>query len=143
MRSEREHALNERRLAISPLPHTSGTSMSTSWSSLLVVMPAPRIWRCASARTCQVCEVERCSSIAGEHPIGRRSTQAASIADVHRFARWPRAGINSRPCRMDWASVESSRNKTPLWAREMAPGLATRWPPPTMLAIDAEWCGSL
>ena len=45
--------------------------------------------------------------------------------------------------RMDWASVESSRNRTPLCAQEMAPGLAIRWPPPTMLATDAEWCGSL
>jgi hypothetical protein len=28
--------------------------------------------------------------------------------------------------RMDWASVESSRKSTPLWAHEIAPGLATR-----------------
>src|SRR5215203_390461 len=26
-------------------------------------MPAARIWRCTSAHTCQICEVERCSSI--------------------------------------------------------------------------------
>ena len=52
---------------------TSATSRSTSCSSLSVVRLAARIWRCASARTCQICQVERCSSIAREHPIGRRS----------------------------------------------------------------------
>jgi hypothetical protein len=44
---------------------------------------------------------------------------------------------------VDWGSVESSRKRTPLWAHEIAPGLAIRWPPPTMLATDAEWWGSL
>ena len=53
------------------------------------------------------------------------------------------SGMNARLNRMDWASVESSRKSTPLWAHEMAPGLAIRLPPPTMLATDAEWWGSL
>ena len=39
--------------------------------------------------------------------------------------------------------VESSRKRIPLCAHEMAPGLAIRCPPPTMLATDAEWWGSL
>jgi hypothetical protein len=39
-------------------------------------------------------------------------------------------------------SGDSSRKSPPLWAHEIAPGLATRWPPPpTMLATEAEWCG--
>src|SRR5215204_3670849 len=43
--------------------------------------------------------------------------------------------------RMDWASVESSRKRTPLCAHEMAPGLAMRWPPPTMLATRCGMVG--
>jgi hypothetical protein len=34
-------------------------------------------------------------------------------------------------------------NETLAWAQEIAPGFAIRWPPPTMLATEAEWCGSL
>jgi hypothetical protein len=45
------------------------------------------------------------------------ATHAASIAGVHRFRPTPRADLNSRLNRMDWASVESSRNRTPLWTR--------------------------
>ena len=33
---------------------------------------------------------------------------------------------NSRLNRMDWASVESSKNSTPPWATEMAPVLASQ-----------------
>jgi hypothetical protein len=40
-------------------------------------------------------------------------------------------------------SGASSRKRTPLWAHEIAPGLASRGPPPTMLTMLAEWCGSL
>jgi hypothetical protein len=48
----------------------------------------------------------------------------------------------TEPHRMDWDSVESSRKRTPLWAHEMAPGLAMRWPPPTMLASPLRyWWG--
>ena len=43
---------------------TSTTSSSTSRSTLSVVMSAARTWRCASARTCQLCQVERRSSTA-------------------------------------------------------------------------------
>ncbi len=70
------------------------------------------------------------------------ATEAAAIVGVHRSAiaaSW----YNSGPYRMDWASVESSRKRIPLCAHEIAPGLAIRWPPPTMLATDAEWWGSL
>ena len=42
-----------------------------------MVMPAARIWRCTSARTCQICEVERCSSIP-------KST-AGSLHDRHEY----------------------------------------------------------
>ena len=39
-------------------------------------------------------------------------------------------------------SGASSRNSTPRCAQEIAPGRASRGPPPTTLAIEAEWCGS-
>ena len=72
---------------------------------LLVVMPAPRIWRCASACTCQTCEVERCSSIAGSTRSAVAATQAASIVSAHGLARWPRAA-----CETDcWFSVPMQR----------------------------------
>jgi hypothetical protein len=58
--------------------------------------------------------VERCSSVAGSTRPAVAATQAASIAGIHRFARWPRAGMNSRPRRMDWASVESPTERLPL-----------------------------
>ena len=47
-------------------------------------MPAPRIWRHASARTCQICEVEQCSSIAGNTRSNRHST--ASRVDRRELA---------------------------------------------------------
>jgi len=37
-------------------------------------------------------------------------------------------------------SASSSRNKTPLCAREISPGLGSA-PPPTKATADAVWCG--
>jgi hypothetical protein len=56
----------------------------------------------------------------------RRLPAGAVVGGGHRFARWRRAGMNSRLDRMDWASVESSRKRIPLCAHEMAPGRAIR-----------------
>ena len=69
---------------IDRVPSTSATSRSTSWSTLSVVMLAARIWRCASARTCQICQVERCSSIAASTRSAAAATQSASIVGLDR-----------------------------------------------------------
>ena len=53
------------------------------------------------------------------------------------------SGVRSASITAGGNSGASSRKSTPLWAHEIAPGLASRWPPPTMLATEAEWCGSL
>ena len=58
---------------------TSATSRSTSCSTLSVAMLAARIWRCASARTCQICQVERCSSTAVSTRSAAAATQSASM----------------------------------------------------------------
>jgi hypothetical protein len=70
-------------------------------------------------------------TLPGPHRPGlMRRRPALSLVKIdlnsHRFSRWPRVGLNSRRYRMDWASVESSRNRMPLCAHEMAPGLAIR-----------------
>ena len=49
---------------------------------------AARIWRCASARTCQTCQVERRSSIAASTRSAAASSHAASVS---RRRRWRRA----------------------------------------------------
>jgi hypothetical protein len=72
-----------------------------------------------------------------ETDLRLRDSQSYIRSDLPR----PTPLIELAQNRMDWASVESSRNRTPLWAHEIAPGLAIRWPPPTMLATDAEWWG--
>ena len=39
-------------------------------------------------------------------------------------------------------SGASSRNSTPRWASDAAPGRITPLPPPTMAALVAVWCGA-
>jgi hypothetical protein len=58
---------------------TSATSRSTSWSTLSLVTSAARTWRCASARTCQICQLERCFSIAASTRSAAAATQAESM----------------------------------------------------------------
>ena len=53
------------------------------------------------------------------------------------------SGVRSASITCGANSGASSRNSTPRWASEMAPGRASRGPPPTMLTTEAEWCGSL
>ena len=40
----------------------------------------------------------------------------------------------------NWKATPT-RNRTPRWASEISPGLASR-PPPIIAAIEAEWCGA-
>ncbi len=57
---------------------TLWTSRSTSRSACAIGTSAARRWRCASARTCQICQVERRSSIADSTRSAAVSSQAAS-----------------------------------------------------------------
>jgi hypothetical protein len=59
---------------------TSVTSSSTSGSTLSVSISAARMWRCASARTCQLCQVERCSSTAANTFTAAAASHSASTA---------------------------------------------------------------
>jgi hypothetical protein len=72
-------------------------------------MPAPRISCCVSARTCQICEMERCSSIAGSTlsavaVVNRRCTPVLHEPQLHPLCTGtPRAEAPPRnPFRTWW-----------------------------------------
>ena len=67
---------------------TSVTSSSTSCSTLSVAISAARTWRCTSARTCQLCQVERCSSTASNTFSAVAVTQSALTAGFGADAGW-------------------------------------------------------
>ncbi len=64
---------------------------------------------------------------------GSRTCRASPLA----VAQW---ASSSRRSRKDQATadIHIEHNETLACAQEMAPGLAMRWPPPTMLATEAE-----
>ncbi len=61
---------------------TSETSSATSCSTLSVGTCAARTWRCASARTCQLCQVERRSSTACNTFSAVAATHSASTSGL-------------------------------------------------------------
>ena len=69
---------------------TSSTSRSTSSSARPPGTSAARTWRCASARTCQTCQVARRSSTAASTRSAARSSHAASTRGPL-VGRWPSA----------------------------------------------------
>src|SRR5215211_7317596 len=57
---------------------TSSTSRSTSVFACSTGMSTARTWRCASARTCHICQVDRVSSMAASTRSAVCATQRAS-----------------------------------------------------------------